>query len=74
MPKTASGKCVIKILTREYGFSVVSQKGSHVKLKKKTLGGDIITVVPLHTELAHGTFRGVLELARIDFNDFVKFL
>lgn len=38
MAKTFSGKEVMNILIRELGFSFVSQKGSHVKLRKKTRG------------------------------------
>jgi predicted RNA binding protein YcfA (HicA-like mRNA interferase family) len=61
---------VVQILTHEFGFVVVSQKGSHVKLRKKKGGKMITTIVPLHKELARGTFRGVLELAGINEEDF----
>ena len=72
MPKTFSGKEVIKVLCREFGFSVISQKGSHVKLRKQESGKTVTTIVPLHKELAHGTFLGVLELAEVDENVFRK--
>lgn len=74
MSKSASGKNVIKILTKEFGFFVVSQKGSHVKLKKLTPHGDIITIVPMHRELARGTLRGVVDLAQVDFKEFKRFI
>ena len=74
MPKSASGKEVVKILTKHFGFLFISQKGSHVKLKKKTILGEIGTVVPMHRELSYGTLRGVLELAQIDIKAFKKFL
>jgi len=67
-----SGKKVIKILCREFGFYFVSQKGSHVKLRKKVKDRDIITVIPLHRELALGTLKGVLELAEINEEEFLK--
>jgi len=70
MSKPLSGKRIIKILCREFGFYFVSQKGSHVKLKKKVLGKEIITIVPLHQELALGTLKGVLDLAQVDEKDF----
>ena len=70
MANTFSGKEVIKILSREFGFSVVSQKGSHVKLRKKVGNKVITTIVPLHKELAHGTLLGVLNLAEINVKDF----
>ncbi|MEK7560862.1 MAG: type II toxin-antitoxin system HicA family toxin [Patescibacteria group bacterium] len=70
MSKILSGKQVIKILCREFGFYFASQKGSHVKLSKKEAGREIITIVPLHKELAPGTLRGVLELAKVDEKEF----
>ena len=69
MAKTFSGKQVIKILCKYFGFAVVSQKGSHVKLRNKTL----TTIVPMHKELARGTFRGILELAEVTEEDFLKY-
>ena len=72
MAKTFSGKEVRKILIREFGFSFISQKGSHVKLRKKVRGKTITTIVPMHRELAHGTFLGVLELAEIEEQDFER--
>lgn len=71
MPKIFSGKQVIKILCKEFGFSSVSQKGSHVKLKKIFANREIVTIVPLHKELARGTLSGVLELAQVDEQEFI---
>ena len=72
MPKFFSGRQVIKILCREFGFYFVSQKGSHVKLKKQAEQGEIITIVPVHKELSPGTLNGVLELAKIGEKEFLK--
>jgi len=72
MPKTISGKQVIKILCREFGFYFISQKGSHVKLRKKVVGKEITTIIPLHKELASGTLKGVLDLAQVEEKDFWK--
>ena len=74
MSSTASSKEVLKILTQHFGFYFVSQKGSHAKLRKNTEQGTITTIVPMHHELSHGTLRGVLELAKIDYKEFEKFL
>lgn len=74
MSKTGSGKEVVKILTKHFDFFFVSQKGSHVKLRKQSSEGAITTIVPMHDELSHGTLRGVLELAKIDYEDFKQFL
>ena len=60
-----SGIEIIKILTKEFGFSVAHQKGSHVTLKK------VVTVVPLHKEVKTGTLIGILELGRINREEFL---
>lgn len=70
MAKTISGKQVIKVLVKHFGFQVVSQKGSHVRLKKAVPGGTLVTIVPNHKELALGTLKGALKLARVDIHDF----
>ena len=43
-----SGKQVVKILVKEFGFNVVRQKGSHIVLCKRIAGRKILTVVPDH--------------------------
>jgi len=72
--KPVSGETVIKILSKEYGFVVSGQSGSHVRLSRPTPEGKVGTVVPLHKELKTGTLRGVLKLARIDPDDFARHL
>ena len=44
------------------GFVRTGGKGSHVKLRS----GPHVVVVPMHSELAPGTMRSVLEQAGID--------
>jgi predicted RNA binding protein YcfA (HicA-like mRNA interferase family) len=70
MYKPISGRKVIKILCRDFGFYFVSQKGSHVKLRKRINHKEIATIVPLHKELAPVTLKGVLKLAQIEEKDF----
>ena len=72
MPKTLSGKRAVKILCRKFGFYFVSQKGSHVKLRKKITDKEITTIIPLHRELALGTLKGILDLAQVEEKDFWK--
>ena len=72
MAKTFSGKEVVKILTHEFGFSFISQKESHVKIRKIVRGRAVTTIVPMHRELARGTLLGVLELAEIEEQEFKK--
>jgi predicted RNA binding protein YcfA (HicA-like mRNA interferase family) len=69
-----SGKDCVKILCNQFGFSAVRQKGSHVVLKKTISGTSIGTVVPLHDELKIGTLKGILSLARIDEEEFSRYL
>jgi predicted RNA binding protein YcfA (HicA-like mRNA interferase family) len=72
MAKTLSGKFVLKILCRVFGFYFVSQSGSHVKIRKIISGRTVTTIVPLHRELARGTLHGILELAEVDEEVFWK--
>lgn len=62
--RRVSGQEAIQALER-LGFFQVRQKGSHVILKKRTPEGDIGCVVPLHSELAIGTLRGIIRQAKI---------
>lgn len=74
MSNTCSGKMAVKILCRYFGFYVVSQKGSHVKLRIKKGNKSITTIVPQHRELSKGTLVGILELAAVDFKEFRKYM
>jgi len=72
MAKTFSGKEVVKIFCHDFGFYFVSQKGSHVKLRKLAFGRTITIIVPMRKELTRGTLLGVLELAEVSEGDFKK--
>ena len=63
-------KNIIKILCRDYDFSIVSQKGSHIKLAKTIDGEKISTIIPNHKELAPGTLKGALRLGKINDKEF----
>ena len=72
MPKlpVVSGRELVKILTRHFGFRVLRQRGSHV-----TLTNDISFItVPLHPELDKGTLNAILNDARIDREEFMRFI
>ncbi len=65
MPKLRglSGAEVISILKR-FGFTVRSQRGSHVKLRRELAdGASQILTVPLHPELDTGTCRAIFRQA-----------
>lgn len=71
--KKISGKDCIKILCNKFDFKAVRQSGSHVILRKDTPHGAVGTSVPLHKELKTGTLKGILQLAKVDENEFAKF-
>ena len=67
-----SGEKVVKILCNEFGFVISGRSGSHVRLVRRTADGKVGTVVPMHPELKIGTLKGILRLAGIDFEEFVR--
>ncbi|MBI4992922.1 MAG: type II toxin-antitoxin system HicA family toxin [Candidatus Magasanikbacteria bacterium] len=68
-----SGHGVIKILQKQFGFVFVSQKGSHIKLRKID-GEKVITVIiPAHRELAEGTLHNILRQAEVEPESFLRF-
>jgi len=54
-----SGDKLIKILTK-LGYEIVRQKGSHIRLRKKTEIGEHNITVPKHREIAKGTLNDIL--------------
>ncbi|MDZ7950995.1 type II toxin-antitoxin system HicA family toxin [Nostoc sp. DedQUE09] len=66
-----SGSEAIRALER-LGFIQTRQTGSHVVLKKPTLEGEIVCVLPLHRELKVGTLSGVLKLAKVTPEEFIE--
>lgn len=71
---TISGDKVIRILCNKLGFSITGRTGSHVRLSKMSSEGKVGTVVPMHKELKIGTLKGILKLAKVDVDDFSKYL
>lgn len=74
MPKLpqVSGAKLIKILLKD-GWDVVSQKGSHVKLRKYTgpIGKQTI-IVPNHKVIKKGTLSGILRDSNLDLKKLTK--
>ncbi len=63
--RTLSGEDVVRILAN-VGFELVSQRGSHVKLRRVTAGGQKQTLhIPLHKELRRGTLRAIFLQASV---------
>lgn len=62
-PKRLSGDDFIHIFNA-FGFSILSQRGSHVKLRRMTATGEKQTLtVPRHNELDAGTVRAIFRQA-----------
>ncbi len=68
MPKlpVLSGAEVVKALER-LGFAQLRQRGSHVVMRRGSVG----TVVPLHKEVKTGTLVGILRQAQISQDEFL---
>jgi predicted RNA binding protein YcfA (HicA-like mRNA interferase family) len=61
--RVLSGKEIVKIFS-EFGFEIVSQRGSHVKLRRILKDGTKQTLtIPLHKELDKGTIRAIFRQA-----------
>jgi len=73
VPKLLSAQRVLRALSRA-GFEVVSQRGSHIKLKKPVEGGELVVILPDHRELAEGTLASVLRQARLSREDLERLL
>ena len=65
-----SGPDVVRALGK-VGFSEISQRGSHVKLRHSD---GRTAIVPVHRELAPGTLRSVLRQAGLSIDDFGNLL
>ena len=73
MPKAYSAKKVILVLYRA-GFSIISQRGSYIKLHKKVGAKNYTAIVPNHKEIAIGTFKSILRQAGMSKEEFEKFI
>ena len=60
--KTLSGKDIIKILG-DFGFLIVGQKGSHIKLKRAIDNISQTLTVPNHYKLDKGTLKAIYNQA-----------
>lgn len=56
--KVLSGQDVIRILSL-FGFAVISQRGSHVKLRRVQSGVTQTLTIPNHKELDRGTLVAI---------------
>ena len=55
-----SGRKLARSLVR-YGYEEVSQRVSHLKLRRSTAQGEHVITIPIHTEVARGTLNDILK-------------
>jgi predicted RNA binding protein YcfA (HicA-like mRNA interferase family) len=69
MPRLHSSKTIIKTLEKK-GFVIVSQKGSHIKMRKKGKP-TLTTIVPVERkQIPIGTFKSILRQSNLIEKDF----
>ena len=73
MPKLHSGRKIVSALQKA-GFVLVSQKGSHVKLRKMISKETLTTIVPIHKEVARGTFQSILQQANMSKEELEEYI
>lgn len=68
---SVSGREVIKFLEK-VGYVVVSQRGSHVKLRKNQENVVSTVIVPNHKTIKLGTLKSILRQAKIEEKHFAQ--
>jgi predicted RNA binding protein YcfA (HicA-like mRNA interferase family) len=73
MPKlpVLSAREVVKGLNNQ-GFQVVSQKGSHIKMKKKTSKETRIVIIPDYDEIPVGTLKSIIRQSGLTPEEFIR--
>lgn len=73
MPRLYSSRETIKALKRA-GFVKISQKGSHLKMRGLWAGKFQTVIIPIHKQIAFGTFQSILSQANMNKLEFDQFL
>jgi len=64
---------IIRALQRD-GWTVVRQRGSHIRLQKRA-GDDLLKLtVPAHKPVKRSTLSHILKQARLDVDEFLELL
>jgi predicted RNA binding protein YcfA (HicA-like mRNA interferase family) len=64
---------IIAALKRD-GWSVIRQKGSHIRLEKSFNGETLRITVPAHRPVKRSTLSHIIKQARLTVDDFLKLL
>ena len=75
MPKfpLVSAKETIKALSNT-GFQIISQRGSHVKLRKIAQNEIRTVIVPMKKIIQIGTMKSILRQANLSLEEFIQLL
>ena len=68
-----SYKKIIAALERD-GWIVVRQRGSHIRLEKKSSDETLKITVPAHKPVKRSTLAKILKQAKIDLDSFLELL
>jgi predicted RNA binding protein YcfA (HicA-like mRNA interferase family) len=68
-----SGEDLIRALAK-FGYVVVRQKGSHVRLRHESDNSRQPVTVPMHREVAFGTLRRILRDANVSIDELISVL
>ena len=60
VPRDVNADKLIKFLEK-YGYVIINQTGSHIKLSKKTDEGEHIITVPNHKPIKIGTLQSIVK-------------
>ena len=60
LPRSLSGMELATLLRRSYGYHVIRQTGSHMRLSSDYRGYEHRITIPFHNPLKVGTLSGVL--------------
>jgi len=64
---------IIRALQRD-GWTVVRQRGSHIRLQKR-VGDEVLKItIPAHRPVKRSTLAHILKQARLSVDDFLKLL
>ncbi len=64
---------IIRGLQRD-GWIVVKQKGSHIRLQKRTSTGVLKLTIPAHRPVKRSTLAHILKQAKLTAEEFIKLL
>ncbi len=59
---------------KRLGFSVIRQRGSHIRLRKQLAGKQLNITVPAHRPVKRSTLSRILKQAEVALDDFLAAL